>query len=309
MQTILGSGGAVGTVLAKELLAYTDKIRLVSRHPVRINESDELFAADVTDPAQVDKAIEGSNIVYVTVGFEYKKKVWEKTWPPFIKSVLESCSRHSAWLVFFDNVYMYDPNYIGHMTEETPVRPSSRKGKVRAEIAGMIMKASESGKVKALIARSADFISARNSVLGELVPKNLIKGKKANWFANVHKVHNFTFVPDAARATAILGNTPEAYGQVWHLPADSTRLTGKQWIELFANEVGVKPSYQVMPIWMLGVTGIFVPILRELREMVYQYDRDYFFDSSKFTKKFGFKPVSPGESIKRVVEELRSESH
>ncbi len=223
MQTILGSGGAIGENLARELLAYTNKIRLVSRHPSKVNPTDELVSADVRDPAQVDKAIEGSNVVYVTVGFEYKRKVWEKTWPPFIRSVIDSCSKHNAWLVFFDNVYLYDPNYIGHMTEETPIRPSSRKGKVRAEIAGMIMDAVSQGKLKALIARSADFNGLKNSVLVETVPKNLMQGKKANWFASLHKVHTFTFIPDAAKATAILGNTPEAYGEVWHLPTDNTR--------------------------------------------------------------------------------------
>ncbi len=308
MQTIIGSGGGIGTILAKELLVYTDRIRLVSRHPTKINESDELFAADVTDPVQLDKAVEGSNIVYVTVGFEYKKKVWEKTWPPFIRSVIDSCIRHNAWLVFFDNVYLYDKNYIGHMTEETPVRPSSRKGKVREKIVGMIMEEVKLGKLKALIARSADFIGLSNSVLVELVPKNLQKGKKAMWFANLDKVHTCTFVPDAARATAILGNTPEAFGQTWHLPTDNTKLTGKQWVELFAKELDVKPSVQVLPIWMMGISGLFVPVLREFKEMAYQYDRDYFFDSSKFSRKFGYKAVSPGEAIQRIVAELKNQN-
>ena len=162
------------------------------------------------------------------------------------------------------------------------------------------------GKLKALIARSADFNGLKNSVLVETVPKNLMQGKKANWFASLHKVHTFTFIPDAAKATAILGNTPEAYGEVWHLPTDNTRLTGKQWVELFARELGVKPAVQVLPIWMMGLAGIFTPVLRELKEMAYQYDRDYFFDSSKFCDRFGFKPVSPGEGIRRVVAELKT---
>ena len=88
--------------------------------------------------------------------------------------------------------------------------------------------------------------------------------------------------------------------------AYDTLLTGKQWVELFARELGVKPAVQVLPVWMMGIAGIFMPVLRELKEMVYQYDRDYFFDSSKFCDRFGFKPVSPGEGIRRVVAELKS---
>ena len=42
MQTILGSGGAIGISLAKELMNYTNQIRLVSRNPKKVNETDEL---------------------------------------------------------------------------------------------------------------------------------------------------------------------------------------------------------------------------------------------------------------------------
>ena len=43
MQTILGSGGAIGLPLAKELKSFTSQIRLVSRNPKKVNDTDELF--------------------------------------------------------------------------------------------------------------------------------------------------------------------------------------------------------------------------------------------------------------------------
>ncbi|MCR6642613.1 MAG: NAD(P)H-binding protein [Sporocytophaga sp.] len=176
MQTILGSGGAIGVDLARELTAYTKDIRLVSRNPQKVNPDDQLFAADLSDPSSVDKAIQGSDIVYLTIGFEYKLSVWKQKWPPLINDVIDACKRYNAKLVFFDNVYMYDPDYIGNMTEETPVKPSSEKGKIRAAIADKIMKETKSG-LTALIARSADFYgpSIKNSVMNELVYKNLKK--------------------------------------------------------------------------------------------------------------------------------------
>ena len=85
MQTILGAGGTIGKLLAKELLSYTDKIRLVSRNPVKVNETDELFPADLSQAGAVDKAVEGSDVVYLVVGFEYKTKVWEEKWPALMK--------------------------------------------------------------------------------------------------------------------------------------------------------------------------------------------------------------------------------
>jgi len=303
MQTILGSGGTVATDLAKELTKYTNQIRLVSRNPKRINETDILFPADLTDAAQVDKAVEGSEVVYVTVGFDYNIKIWRAIWPTLIERVIASCIKYNAKLVFFDNVYMYDRDFIGHMTEATPIRPTSKKGDVRAHIANLILDAVKSGKLTALIARSADFYGPNNdkSVLIETVYKNLSKGKAANWFATLDKKHTFTYTPDAATATAILGNTPDAYNQVWHVPTYSTGLTGKQWIELFAKELGVAPKASALPNWLLGIIGLFVPIMRELHEMAYQYDRDYFFDSSKFEQRFGLKPTSPEEGVRKTV--------
>src|SRR5690554_2852142 len=98
MQTILGAGGAIGTGLAKDLTQYTDVIRLVSRNPVKVNPSDELMAADLTHKDAVRRAVQGSSVVYVTVGFPYKLKVWRKVWPPFIGHVIEACKEYHARL-------------------------------------------------------------------------------------------------------------------------------------------------------------------------------------------------------------------
>jgi nucleoside-diphosphate-sugar epimerase len=305
MQTILGSGGSIGIPLAKELTKYTGKIRLVSRNPKKVNESDELFQADLTDPEQIDKAVEGSEVVYLTLGFAYNIKVWRREWPLLISNVIASCKKHHARLVFFDNVYMYDRNFMNNLTEETPVRPTSRKGRVRAEIAGMIMDETEKGGLQALIARSADYYGPRNSVLVEMVVKNLIRNKKAMWFADANKIHTFTAADDAAKGTALLGNTPDAYNQVWHLPTDRTPLTGLQWIEMIAAIMHKEPHTFVLPVWMLSVMGIFVPVVREFKEMVYQYDRDYIFNSSKFEQRFNVAATKPEDGMKALLNELQ----
>lgn len=306
MQTILGSGGAVGNELAKALADYTTDIRLVARNPKKVNENDQLVRADLKNPVEIDQAISGSEIVYVTIGFEYSKKVWKETWVPFIRSVIESCKKHKARLVFFDNVYMYDRDYLSKMTEETPLRPTSVKGEVRTEVAQLIMKAVNDKAITALIARAADFLGTKNSVPVETIYKNFKKGKPADLLASADKIHNFTWVPDAGKATAILGNTPDAYNQVWHLPSIREKLTMKQWVELFASEMNTKPKIRILPIWMMGILGIFVPIMKEFKEMAYQNDRDYYFVSSKFEKRFGYVPISAKEAVHELVKMLDS---
>jgi hypothetical protein len=102
-------------------------VRLVSRNPKRVNETDEPFPLDVNDLNLVDKAVSGSEVVYVTIGFNYSLKVWQKDWPPFMRAVIDACKAHGAKLVFFDNVYMYAKSAILHMTEESPMQPPSKK--------------------------------------------------------------------------------------------------------------------------------------------------------------------------------------
>lgn len=306
MQTILGAGGTIGLPLAKELATYTNKIRLVSRKPVKVNEGDELFPADLTDRSQVFNAIAGSEVVYVVIGFPYDIKVWRKEWPTLMRNVIDACKEHKAKLVFFDNVYMYDKTAIPHMTEESPVNPPSKKGKVRAAIFQMLMDEVKQQKITALIARAADFYGpgkGNTSVLNEVVYKNFLKGKKANWFASADKKHTFTYVQDAAKGTAILGNTPDAFNQVWHLPTNQQALTGREFITLFAKAMNVEPKLSVLPQWMASAIGLFMPVMKELAEMFYQYDREYIFDSSKFNKRFNFTPGTYEEGVNATVKE------
>jgi len=304
MQTILGSGGAIGTELALALTKYTKKIRLVSRNPKKVNPTDELVKADLLNPEEVKKAVIGSSIVYLTVGFEYKASVWAKKWPLLIDNVIAACESEGCKLVFFDNIYMYDANHLNGMTEETPINPPSKKGKIRAEVAKKIMDKVKAGKLTALIARSADFYGPsinQVSLLTESVIKPLSAGKKANWIGSADYKHSFTYTPDAGRATALLGNTPDAYGQVWHLPTAPNPFTGKEWIDAFAGELGVPPKFLTAPKFMVRILGLFIPIMREFVEMTYQYDRDYVFDSSKFEKRFNMKPTPYAKGIIEIM--------
>jgi nucleoside-diphosphate-sugar epimerase len=167
----------------------------------------------------------------------------------------------------------------------------------------MIMDAVEKKNLAAVIARAADFYGPdnRNSVLNIMVADKLKAGKKAQAFGNMQKIHTYTYTPDAAKATAILGNTPDAFNQVWHVPTTKEKLTAMNWIELIAKELGKEPGVQQVPAWMIRALGLFVPVMREFPEMLYQYEQDYIFDSSKFEKRFGIVATSPREGIRRTI--------
>jgi nucleoside-diphosphate-sugar epimerase len=199
---------------------------------------------------------------------------------------------------------MYDPKYLSNMTEETPINPNSEKSKIRAEVAGMLLDAIKKKEIKALIARSADFYgpNVENSALTLMVYKKLLKNKNPQWLGKLDVLHSFTYIKDIGKSVALLGNTPEAYNQVWHLPTTEVKLTTREWIELYMKEMNMKKKIQTIPIWAMGTLGIFIPILKELKDVSYQVDSDYFFDSSKFNKKFNILPITSAEGIREIIQ-------
>jgi nucleoside-diphosphate-sugar epimerase len=138
-----------------------------------------------------------------------------------------------------------------------------------------------------------------------LVYDNLIKGKPAQWFSNADVIHSTGFVPDLARGTAMLGNSQNTFNQIWNLPVDKEALTGRQWVNLFAAELKASDKVQVIPGWGLRLLGVFVPILREMPEMLYQSDRDYYFDSGKFRARFNYTPTANKDAVSQTVQLLR----
>jgi len=304
MQTILGSGGVISRELAKALREYTLDIRLVSRNPKSFHESNELVSADLTNGDETSKAVEGSEIAYLTIGIPYSYKEWQAQWPVVMRNVIDACKAHGTKLVFFDNIYKYDPDCLGNMTEDTPHRPSSKKGQVRKQIIDMLMHEVDNGSLTALVARCADYYGPgieRNSMMTEAVLNKFAQGKTANWMGPLNFKHSFTYTPDAGKATAILGNTADAYNQTWHLPTASNPFTGQEMIDTIAKEMGVEPKSLILTPFIASLMGIFMPIMRELKEMLYQYNQDYVFNSDKFNQHFNFTPTAYEDGIRAIV--------
>jgi nucleoside-diphosphate-sugar epimerase len=307
MQTILGAGGAIGIELAKSLTHFTTDIQLVSRNPKKIHDTDLLQSADLTNTEQVEAAIKGSTVCYLIVGFEYRTRVWEQLWPKLIKDVVAACQKHQVKLVFFDNVYALANDEIPHITEKSTINPSSKKGAIRAWVNHYILEQVSTGKLDAIIARAPDFFGpvVEKSLLMNMVYNNFLKGKAAQWFCNADAIHSTGYTPNLAMGTAMLGNSPEAYNQIWNLPVDPAPITGRQWATLFAEEMGAKNKIQVLPAWSLRLIGLFVPILGEMYEMRYQYNQDYFFDSSKFNAQFNFQPTPHLQAVQQTLAAIK----
>jgi nucleoside-diphosphate-sugar epimerase len=292
MHTILGANGVIARELSRALISFTTDIRQVSRNPRKVNSGDEAVVADLLDAHATANAVSGSEVVYLVAGLPYKLSIWQDQWPRVMRNVIDACKQHGARLVFFDNVYVYG-RVDGAMTEETPYNPTSKKGEVRAKIANMLLDEMHSGNLQAMITRSADFYGpgAILSFPHATIFSRLKAGKTPQWIGKANTVHTFTFTPDAGKALAILGRSQAAYGQTWHLPTTKEQLTGEGFVRLACELAGQPYKMQVAPRWMLKLMGVFMPVLRENEEMMYQFDYDYRFDSSKIESAFEMQPT------------------
>ena len=307
MQTILGAGGAIGTELVKELARSRQPVRMVSRNPKLVQGATEAVSADLSNLDQTTRAVSGSTVVHLVVGLKYDASVWRELWPRIMRNAIESCKRANAKLVFFDNVYMYG-KVSGPMTEDTPFNPCSKKGEIRAQIAATLLNEIKAGGLKAMIARSADFYGphVRTSVPNILVFDKFAKRAKASWLVNDSVQHSYTYTPDAAKSLALLADSESAWNQTWHVPTAPNPPTGKEFIEMVAKEYRVAPKYRVLRRPLLKVAGLFDSSIRESFEMLYQCEFEYLFDSTKFSKAFGFEPTSYAEGIMRTAAAYKS---
>ncbi len=302
---ILGAGGAISRNLAREIISRDEKVKLVSRSGYS-EKGAESCKADLTVYSQVKDSIEESSIVYLTAGLQYNKKIWSSQWPVIMQNTIDACKSKNARLIFFDNVYSYG-RVEGTMTEETPYNPSSKKGEIRSRLAEKLMSEAKDGNIKAIIARSADFygpFSEKTSIPSVLIISNLTKGKKAQWMVNVKSKHSLTYTADCGKALYLLSKADDSYNQVWHMPTAHPPLTGEEFIKKVAAKLNTSPEYTVLGKFMMRLGGLFDKQVAELYEMLYQYEFDYIFDSSKIEKRFGFTPTSYDAGIAETVSKI-----
>lgn len=305
LHTILGANGAIGSKLAKELAGYSTRIRVASRQPKPVNPQDEVMQADLLDENQTLAAVSGSAVVYLTVGLPYNTSVWQQQWPVVMRNVIKACQQHSASLVFFDNVYALG-HVQGPMTEQSPLNPRSKKGELRAQLVRMLQDA-QAGGLPVIIARAPDFYGPATtlSVLNMMALQRMAAGQRAQVMLRADLPHSYIYTPDAARAVALLGHTPSAFNQVWHLPTATPAPTHIELVQLAAQHLGRPAQHMLVPKWMLNGMGWFVPPVREMRELYYQLEQPYVFDSSKFCQAFNYTPVPYAQGIAETLDSMR----
>jgi nucleoside-diphosphate-sugar epimerase len=300
IHVIFGSG-PVGRAVMNELVQKGKRVRIVNRSgSLQTPPGVEAAAGDATDPAVTRRLCRGASVVYNCTNAPYTE--WPQKFPPLQAGVLEGAASAGAKLVVMENVYMYGPTHGQPITEDLPYAATTRKGRTRAHMAKDLLAAHAAGKVQVAIGRASDFFGpgALDSSAGERMFGPAIAGKTVQVLGNPDLPHTYTYVTDIARGLVLLGERPEALGRAWHLPS-APAITTRQFIELICTESGQSPHIQAAPRLLIQGLGLFSPLMRELAEMMYEFDEPFIVDNSRFEKAFGSPATPLAESIPATV--------
>jgi nucleoside-diphosphate-sugar epimerase len=299
---VLGTG-AIGRAVMEELLKRGESVRIVNRSGKmdEVPAGVEVIASDLYDPANVRVVTRGAEVVYQAAQPEYNQ--WPEKFPLLQKSILDGLTGSNAKLVLVENLYMYGDTDGKPMTEDTPYRAHTRKGRTRAEISRAAFEAHQEGRVRVTSARGGNFFGpwGTDSTMGARAFYPLLRGKPAQLIGRTDLPHTHTYLNDFGKALVILGERDEADGQAWHVPNDQPTMTQGELVRLFAEESAVEPKVSSMGKLMMSIGGLFIAEAKETVEMMYEFEKPFIVDSGKFEKTFGMKATPMREAIRETV--------
>lgn len=299
IHVVLGTG-PLGHAVAERLLAEGKRVRMVNRRgrtdaPAGV----EVVAGDASTPGGLRRAMQGAGVLYHCAKPLYT--AWRELFPALMDGVIAAAAEAGARVVYADNLYMYGP-VAGPLTENLPLRPVGPKGRVRAEMAESLLDADRRGVIRATIGRAPDFYGprVREAILGERVVRPAVEGGAAAVLGDIDQPHTHIYIEDFARGLVTLGAHEEALGQVWHIPSAPTRTT-RELITLLYQEAGNPVRIRTAPRLLVHLLALVDPTFRELREVLYQVERPFVVDASKYERAFGAETTPHREAARRTV--------
>ena len=306
MRHVVFGTGPIGTALADLLAGRGEEILAVNRSGrASTVDSVEVVAGDVSDPAFTTSVVAGGAVVYQCLNPPYNR--WPQLFPVLQASVLQAARKTGAKLVSLENMYGYGPTGGAPLTEDLPLAATGSKGKVRAQMANDLLDAHAAGDVRVAIGRAADYFGpgGLTSHMGERVFYPAIAGKKAQVMGDPDQPHTFSHIPDIAAGLATLGGDHRADGRTWHL-ANAPTITPRQFIAKVYEAAGTQGGVAAMPRFMVNVVALFNSDVREIKEVLFEFEEPFVVDSSAYTSAFGEAATELDDAIPATVEWFRA---
>lgn len=302
LHVVCGSG-QIGTLIRDRLVAQGHRVRMVRRGPAPKGETSPLVewrSGDLADPRFAASVMEGAKVTYGVVTPPYEK--WTTELLPLGRRLLAGAKESGTHLVWLENMYMLDPA-AGPMKPGSPLAPRSVKGTLRATLAAEMAAMQKSGEARITIGRAADFFGPGTTlaaIFGDRFYERMASGQKGECFGDPDIDHAYAYTPDVADGLLALGRDPRAEGRIFHLPAAYQGPT-RGLMEKLARGLGGKTDIVVAPTWVLKGVGLFVPIMREIAEMAYQWKTPYVVDDRAIREELGVTPTPVDEAVASTV--------
>jgi nucleoside-diphosphate-sugar epimerase len=300
---VIFGAGQVGQPLARLLLEGGRRVRLAKRSPGGAPQGAEVIPGDAADPAFCLRAAEGAASIYHCMNPPYNARAWAELVPRFMDNLIAAAGRMGARLVVLDSVYMLGRPGGRPLDEETPPNPCSRKGEIRARAAERLFEAHRRGDVLATTGRASDYYGPGGTLthLGDQFWPPALAGKTARVFVNPDAIHTYHYVPDVAAGLASLGCAGvDVYGRPWMLPC-APAASMRELVARFSRKLGREIRLAAVPGWVMKAIGLFVPLLRELNEMHYQWDEPFVISDRRFRERFRQEPADVEEAAAATV--------
>jgi nucleoside-diphosphate-sugar epimerase len=304
LHLVLGTG-PLGKATMQALVAQGKRVRMVNRSgKANVPTGVEVVAGDVTKLDSAKALCREASVIYLCAQPAYHR--WQEEFEPYMACAIEAASASGAKLIFGDNLYMYG-EVAGEINETLPYKAQTKKGKVRARIATMLLEAHRAGKVRAAIGRASDFYGSEvlDSAMGDRIFYPALAGKSAGAAGDLDALHTYTYIKDFGVGLATLGLRADALGQVWHVPNAET-LTTRQFLNLVFEEIKLPPKMSAIGKTMMRMAGLFIPGARETVEMMYEFEKPFVVDSRKFETAFAIKATPLKVAIHETVEWYKS---
>lgn len=297
---VVVGAGPVGLATARELVSAGQEVVLVSRsgRGVEVPGARRL-AADAADASALTNLAVGAEAIYNCIN-PPSYDVWSTWWPPVAAAFLAAAEASGAVLVTASCLYGYGP-VEASMVEGMTDAATGAKGRLRADMWAEALAAHQAGRIRAVEVRGSDYMGPEvTSAHIPQVAARALAGKGVRVFGRADLPHSFTDVRDMARALVAVAGEQSAWGRVWHAPTNAPRSQAEVVADLCRaldrDPVSVKP----WPRALLSAGGALVPVLRELRETVYQFERPYVLDSSAIRDELGLAPT-PWDEVCRAT--------
>jgi nucleoside-diphosphate-sugar epimerase len=293
---VLGAAGQLGRAAADAFRAAGWQVASLVRGRASddVAPGTELIEVDARDTEAVIEAARGADVVLNALNAPYTH--WSAVALPLADAAIAAARENGATLVFPGNLYIYGAGIPAIVDETAPIRPTSRKGGIRAEIEARMRAAADQG-VRVIILRSGDFFGGPGigSYFDRILVREVAAGR-LTYPGPLDVVHEWAYVPDLCEAMRHLVEARAGLAPFAQFGFPGHAVTGRALAGAIARACGCGFKVNGMPWTLLRMLGVVVPIFRELSEVSYLWSTPHAIDGTRLAAVIGDVPHTPLES-------------